>query len=384
MNTNQMDREQLRQALRRSLGLPALGGPLAAEARGTLERPGLVVEKWVWTAEPGSRVPAVLYRPAAPEGPLPGVVLTCGHGDSKSQWYMNYIGQLYATLGLACLALDPIGEEERHSEARMGTRAHDPAPVIERAAAAGRPIMGKLVFDTMRGVDFLAARDDIDAGRLAVAGNSLGGAKAGWMLALDQRLVATLVSGWAFGDHMLVSGKRCTTQPNALLRRLCGWGEFLALAAPHNAVLLLNGDRDQIIDRADDGTAWRQTEAAVTEANAAYAGADRRIELFYEGGGGHRPYHGYRAALLWLQRYIGTPGWDRGRIEALPSVNAGDWCRRHGVEIEPLYATRLNCGGATLPDVGLAPIGRQQLACLQPDEVGAPEYTLEGWLAAVA
>ncbi|MDP6749872.1 MAG: hypothetical protein QGH37_23160 [Candidatus Poribacteria bacterium] len=36
--------------------------------------------------------------------------------------------------------------------------------------------MGKLVFDTMRGIDFLLQRDDIDPERIGVAGNSLGGA----------------------------------------------------------------------------------------------------------------------------------------------------------------------------------------------------------------
>ena len=47
--------------------------------------------------------------------------------------------------------------------------------------------MGKLVFDTMRGVDFLMERDDIDHRRIGVAGYSLGGAKAAWMAALDPR-----------------------------------------------------------------------------------------------------------------------------------------------------------------------------------------------------
>ena len=125
----------------------------------------------------------------------------------------------------------------------------------DAADQAGRLIMGKLVFDTMRGIDFLQSRSDIDADRIGVAGNSLGGAKATWMLALDTRLKLALVSGWAVSDYRTQTGKFCTRIPNQRLRERCDWPEFLSLAAPHCAVLFLNGDADTIIDREGDGTA---------------------------------------------------------------------------------------------------------------------------------
>ena len=43
--------------------------------------------------------------------------------------------------------------------------------------------MGKFVFDTMRGIDFLMQRDDVSTADISVAGNSLGGAVAGWVAA---------------------------------------------------------------------------------------------------------------------------------------------------------------------------------------------------------
>ena len=238
-----MQREQLKAELKNVLGIPFEGCDLQPESRGFVERDGIVIEKWIWTSEEGSRVPSVLYLPKERKGKVPAIVLTFGHGASKSSWQYVYMAQLYAKLGVACLALDPIGEEERNIEGAMGTRDHDPKPVINRADAAGRMIMGKLVFDTMRGVDYLLTRQDIDHCHIGVGGNSLGGAKAGWMLALDTRIRMALVSGWAFGDHMLVSGKLCTTVPNKRLRERCNWPEFLSLAAPHCAVLILNGGR---------------------------------------------------------------------------------------------------------------------------------------------
>ena len=43
----------------------------------------------------------------------------------------------------------------------MGSRAHDRTEADARAAKAGRLMMGKLVFDTMRGVDLLTSRADV-------------------------------------------------------------------------------------------------------------------------------------------------------------------------------------------------------------------------------
>ena len=379
--TANAQREDLREDLRRILGMPLGRCELAPESRGAVERDGVVIEKWIWTSEPGSRVPCALYRPAASAGRMPAVVLTCGHGGSKSQWQYVYAGQLYAKMGLACLVLDPIGEEERHIAGGIGTRAHDPEPVHDCADQAGRLIMGKLVFDTVRGIDFLESRDDIDAGRIGVAGNSLGGAKATWMLALDTRLKLALVSGWAICDYMTVTGKFCTRVPYQRLRQRCDWPELLSLAAPHCAVLFLNGDADTIIDRKGDDTAWVGMRKSVADASAHFAAG--HLDCWFAAGGGHRPYHCYTVSLEWMHRYLGTPGWTLDQIRSLPTVNSGAWCDQQGIELEKLYGNQLHQRGAALPDLGLATIPREDLTCLRADECGDPQYTLEGWLAQI-
>lgn len=373
--------EETRRWLGEMLGLPRTRVPLDAEKRGQLEWDGIVIEKWIFTSEPGSRIPAVLYRPSRPMERMPAIVLSFGHGGSKSQWQYNYAGQLYARLGLACLALDPIGEEERHREGRLGTRAHDPQPVSERADKAGRLIMGKLVFDTMRGIDFLLARDDIDPQRIGVAGNSLGGAKAGWMAALEPRIRLAIVSGWAYQDITLQT-KLCTKLPNERMRARLAWVDYAALAAPHCAVLIMNGDADIIIDRDGDGSAWKGTREVVAAASRVYANpqAPDRVQAWFEPGGGHRPYFIYREALEWIHQYLGTPAMTLEQIRALPTVNSGAWCDAHGIRLETLYGTDLHQRGATLPDLGLRPTPREQLACLTPAEAGTPEFTIEGWL----
>jgi len=363
------------------LGLPGTRVPLAAEKRGQFDWDGIVIEKWVFTSEPGSRIPAVLYRPKQPPGRMPAMVLTFGHGGSKSQWQYNYGGQVFARLGLACLAMDPIGEEERHHEGRLGTRAHDPKPVSDRADRAGRLIMGKLVFDTMRGIDFLEQRDDIDPQRIGVAGNSLGGAKAGWMAALEPRIKLAIVSGWAYHDITLQS-KFCTKLPNERMRERLAWTDYAALAAPHCAVLIANGDADEIIDRNRDGSAWAGTREVVAAASRVYAqqGAPGKLRAWFEPGGGHRPYFVYKEALEWIHRHLGTPGVTLQQIQTLPTVNSGSWCDAHGIRLEKLYGTDLHQRGAMLPDFGLRPTPRELLACLKSGELGSSEFTLEGWL----
>ncbi|MBS11306.1 MAG: hypothetical protein CME19_06870 [Gemmatimonadetes bacterium] len=372
----------LRTDLTALLGIPTDRCGLAPESRGQFQRDDVVIEKWIWTAEPGSRVPSVLYRPESPSGKMPAMVITCGHGGSKSQWSLTYIGQTYAKLGVACLVLDPIGEEERHIDGKLGTRAHDPEPVHNCADHAGRLIMGKLVFDTMRGIDFLHTRSDIDVDRIGVAGNSLGGAKATWMLALDERLKLGLVCGWGYSDHLTAHGKFCTRIPNIRLRERCDWQTFLKLAAPHAAIRVMNGDTDPIIDDNETGYVWRDTRENVEQVREAFG--QGRIDSWFEAGGGHRPYHGYVDALEWISRHFGTPNVATHAITELPTLNAGTWCDQHGIVLERLYDVELHQRGATLPDLGLRPIKPTELACLTPNELGKPEFTIEGWLDAIS
>ena len=112
----------------------------------------------------------------------------------------------------------------------------------------------------------------------------------------------------------------------------------------------------------------------------AVLGGEGKLQAWFEPGGGHRPYFIYKPALEWFHKRLGTPGWTLQRIRALPTLNAGQWCDRHSIRLERLYGTQLHSRGATLPDLGLRPIPREELAVLRPDEIGQPQYTLEGWL----
>ncbi len=365
-----------RQALYNMLGIPKNRVKLDAERRGQIIWDGVVIEKWVFTCETGSRAPAVLYRPQTCTRTTPAIVLAFGHGGSKSGWQYNYAGQLFARMGLACLAIDPIGEEERHIEGLLGTREHDIQSVSDRAERAGRLIMGKLVFDTMRGIDFLLERSDIDVRRIGVTGNSLGGAITSWMAALDPRLRMAVVSGWVFDD--VVEGKPCTRLPQRRMRKMLSWHEFISLAAPDCALLTMNGNADTILygENSPDWTKMPEKALQVYK----HLGAAGHLAAWFKPDSGHRPYFIQKESMQWIQNHLGAPAMTFAELTALPTINAGSWCDRHGITLEPLYATKHRQRGTELPDIGLKPIPRDVLACLTPDETGKNEFTIKGWL----
>jgi dienelactone hydrolase len=376
--------DQWRDRLRRQLGIPRTRVSLEPEPRGQIELDDVVIEKWVFTSEPGSRVPALLYRPKEPGGRVPAIVLTYGHGGSKSTWEHQYAGQLYAKMGLACLAIDPLGEEERNLRGGMGTRAHDDAQADAQAARAGRLIMGKLVFDAMRGIDFLQQRADIDPQRVGVAGYSLGGATGAWVTMLDPRVKLSLVCGWAFDDITLRT-KLCTRVPNVLLREQLTWPEYVSLAAPHCALLVMNGDADSVIDTDRDDSAWRGTRSTMRAVEPIFSrnGESEKARTWFEPNAGHRPYFLDKAALEWIHKYFGTPRFSLAQIQSLPTVQAGTWLDTYGVKLERLYGTELHWRGATLPEVGARYRQPEELSVLRSTEAGQPDFTLEGWLSVV-
>jgi dienelactone hydrolase len=316
---------------------------------------------------------------------MPGIVLTYGHGGSKSTWEHQYAGQLYAGLGLACLAMDPIGEDERNLNGGRGTRAHDNAAADAQAARAGRLIMGKLVFDTMRGIDFLQQRNDVDPDKIGIAGYSLGGATAAWVAALDQRVRLALICGWAYDDITLRT-KLCTRVPNVLMREQMSWTDYAALAAPHCSLRVMNGDADVVIDTDDDKSAWDGTKKSMAAMDSLYRklGGTGDAQVWFEPAGGHRPFFLYKPALQSIRERLGTPAMTAAQLDAMPTIHAGRWLDLHGIQLERLYGTELHWRGGTLAGEGINYLAPENLSVLRADERGKRDFTLEGWLQQIS
>lgn len=342
---------------------------------------GLTVEKFLLDVEARSRIPCNLWLPEKKHDRLPGLVLTCGHGGSKSAGDYQYIAHLYARLGFACLVADPVGEEERNSHGLAGSREHDLPESIRGCNERGRPVLGKMVFDASRCLEYLAADPRMNHERLAVAGYSLGGAVASYLAAVDGRPAATIVAGWALDDELLTAGKDCTRLPCREFRIDNAWSDIIRLIAAKGKLLFANGDSDEIIDQSGTGAVWENLR---TQVDQLARGENLCVETVWWRGGGHRPYHGSRECVLWLAGALGALDCVKPLLNKMPDLSFGEWADDHGVRMDKLYDTEHHLRGMRFPDTGFTPFAASKLACLRKDEIGAPDFTIKGWLDACA
>lgn len=377
-------KDKLRREIAKMLGIPDERCDLDPESRGDVKHDDIIAERRIFTSEPGSKVTSILYKPQNPKGPLPAIVVTNGHGGSKSSLYSLYTAQLYAKMGIACLLYDTIGEEERHIKGLKGTRAHDDENADNLAAESGRLIMGKMVFDTIRAIDFLASKKEVDKSKIGIAGNSLGGALACLVPALDKRLCMAIVSGFGLWEPAEKFRKRCIRVPGLNLKKICDTASFLSLFIPQCATLFMNGEKDNVMDK--DGKYCARIRRYADEMEQMYKsiGLPAAVKAWFDTQGGHRAYHNHKDALLWINRYLGTPKYTREEIRNLPEITLEEWCAKFGLYWEPqsaeLYWQPVHHRGAVYADAGIKPIEPGLLKCLNEEEIGGEEYTLEGWL----
>lgn len=223
---------------------------LKAEVTGRVEHPDFVVEKLHFQSMPGLYVTANLYLPRRAEGPLPAVLYVCGHGNVKKDGVsygskVNYQHHpaWFARNGFVSLILDTLqlGEIEglHHGTHREGmwwwiSRGYTPA--------------GVEAWNSIRALDYLQSRPEVDPQRLGITGRSGGGAYSWWVAALDERVRAVVpVAGITDLQNHVVDGAieghcDCMYMVN---RYRWDFPLVAALVAPR-PLLLANTDRDPI------------------------------------------------------------------------------------------------------------------------------------------
>ena len=201
----------LRRQLFEMLGLQPLPArsPLGARVTGQFERDGVIVEKIVFQSRPGLYVTANFYRPSKADGPLPTILYLCGHGRVKidgvsygNKVHYQHHGSWFARNGYNCLILDTLQlgeiEGEHHGTYRYekwwwNSRGYTPA--------------GVEAWNSIRALDYLASREEVDSDRIGATGRSGGGAYTFWVAALDERVrVAVPVAGIASMANHVVDG----------------------------------------------------------------------------------------------------------------------------------------------------------------------------------
>ncbi len=201
----------LRRELYEMLGLQPLPArsALKAEITGTTTRDGVIVENIVFQSRPGLYVTANFYRPEKQDGPLPTILYVCGHGGVKidgvpygNKVHYQHHGAWFARNGYTCLTLDTLqlGEIEgiHHGTHNMNRWWWN---------SRGYTSAGVEAWNSIRALDYLETREEVDADKIGATGRSGGGAYTYWISALDERIkVSAPVAGITSMHNHVVDG----------------------------------------------------------------------------------------------------------------------------------------------------------------------------------
>ena len=197
--------ERRRDALRERFldaigGLPTERTPLHLECTGKLDRGSYVIEKLIYQSQPEFYVTAALYVPKGIAEPRPAVVFVHGHSD-EGKSYVEYqkVCVDLAENGFVVLAVDPPGQGERfqYFDPESGKRIIGGCTTEHTHAGiqfnlGGASVGRHFVWDVMRGIDYLETRDEVDASKIAVTGNSGGGTQSVLLMMSETRLAAAV------------------------------------------------------------------------------------------------------------------------------------------------------------------------------------------------
>ncbi len=180
--------------------------PLNAKITGRTERDDYVIENLVFESRPNFYVTAVVYVPKRAPKPAPAVVVVPGHAMKDGKNYHLY---MLAQLGLVrqgfiVLAYDPIGQGERRLPGFAHTLGYG-------SLLVGQTNEGMITWDTIRAVDYLCARDDVDKDRLGLAGNSGGGENTFYALPFEPRFKTgtSFCFVCSYDQFLLYGGNHC-------------------------------------------------------------------------------------------------------------------------------------------------------------------------------
>lgn len=233
-------------AFRRALGLEILPErtPLNARIVATNRFDDYWIENLIFESRPGFPVTANVYRPASPAaGRRPAVLSPIGHFLSAGKTATDVQARCIqlARLGFVVLVYDALGQGERMFP---GNIHHDAGYAL---LPLGETIAGWMVWDSIRALDYLVTRDDVDSDRIGLTGNSGGGLNTLFTAALDERVRAAVVVGFTFefGNWLKYGGTHCTCTHLPGVFGAMNWFEIAGLIAPR-ALMMIQGENDGI------------------------------------------------------------------------------------------------------------------------------------------
>ena len=165
--------------------------PISATLVSLEEWEGYILEKLVLDLNGIERVPAYFVRPRDATGPLPCILYNHAHGHDyelgkdelligRSALQDPPYANALTSAGYSALCIDAWAFGER--------RGRTESEIFKEMLWKGQVMWGMMVYDSLRAIDYLESRKDVDSSRIATLGISMGSTMAWWTAALDERI----------------------------------------------------------------------------------------------------------------------------------------------------------------------------------------------------
>lgn len=186
-----MVQQTMRARLWELLGdLPPRNRPIAARTIWRHDQGDYWLERLTLELNGLENVPAYFALPKG-DGPFPAVLFNHSHGGNyelgkeefvRSRAYLQETPYAVALTqqGYAALCIDHwlFGERRGRTESEL----------FKLMLWRGQVLWGMMVYDSIRALDYLCMRPEVDASRIATLGLSMGSTMAWWVAALDTRI----------------------------------------------------------------------------------------------------------------------------------------------------------------------------------------------------
>lgn len=321
-------RRQARARYRELLASPPSGGLPQATVKERAEFEGLAIEHLTWQLPYGPPTEAVLLKPAAARGKLPGVLALHDHGGNKyfglrkitrtgpqqhpmmqAHQERYYGGAAWANelarRGYAVLVHDTFTFASRRMRAadlppviRKDLQEVDPESEREIASynrfaadhehliakslfCAGTTWPGVFVAEDQRALDYLCSRPDVDAARVGCCGLSGGGLRTVYLTGADERIKCACPVGMmtTWRDYLL---NKCYTHTWMIyipgLARDLDYPEIAGLTVP-NPMMVLFDRQDQLFTEPE----MERSDRILREVYKKAGAADKYSGKFYPG-----------------------------------------------------------------------------------------------------
>lgn len=171
--------------------LPERDRAITVTTLSVAEQDGYLLETLLLDFNGIEHVPAYFVKPLDTEGPLPCVLYNHAHGGDyvlgKTELIAGRGGlqnppyaRLLTAMGCAALCIDSWCFGERRGRKESAT--------FKEMLWRGQVMWGMMVYDSLRALDYLMTRPDVDGERIATLGISMGSTMAWWLAALDTRI----------------------------------------------------------------------------------------------------------------------------------------------------------------------------------------------------